>query len=110
MEPKVLAKYAFGLDELPNDSDIEIHNAELSGYKKYQVKDEFYPAIIPQKDEKVVGKLVFNLTDDHIAGLDEYEGDEYVRKPVSVYDVDGKRYVQAECYIWIDKIDRLIEC
>lgn len=110
MEPAVLAKYAFGLDKLPDDTDLVIHNAELAGYKKYQVKDEFYPAIIPAEGEKVIGKLVYNLTDAHIAGLDEYEGDEYIRKSISIYDVDKQKYVQAECYIWIDRVDRLIEC
>lgn len=109
MDPAVLAQYAFGTSKVPSDSGIVVHAARLDGYKKYHVKDEYYPGIIPDTTTFVQGQVVYNLTDANVARLDEYEGDEYERKILPVYDSDLNVTVNVEVYVWIDSVDRLIE-
>lgn len=109
MKQEVLAKYAFGLSILPKSSNIVINKASLQKYKKYHVREENYPAIIFDEKSSVNGVLVYNLTKKNIEMLDEYEGDEYERKFLTVYDHNLKENVKAECYVWIDAVDRLVD-
>lgn len=109
MRPEVLATQGFGLPNLPKDSPLIFHDATLQDYKIYHVKDEYYPGIISYNGSTVSGQIVYNLTQENVKSLDDYEGDEYERETLSVFDNHLKQYVSAQCYIWVDDVTRLIE-
>lgn len=100
--------------------------AILNGWAMYHVDKEYYPGIVTAEESKqietrydnnphlktehtVIGKLVYNLTEEKIKMLDEYEGDEYERKVLHVLDLSKNETVKAWCYVWIDSIDRLVK-
>lgn len=56
----------------------------LKHHKRFALKNRAYPAVVPQKDSEVHGKLVTDITQKEMALLDEYEGSEYKRETVKV--------------------------
>ena len=80
MSEKVLKKI------FPNKTTIKYGNkAILDKYQIFKVINESYPAIFPSSNKRVIGKLLLNISDAEFEYLDEYEGDEYVRKKVHVH-------------------------
>lgn len=81
---------------------LRFQPAKLHGYQRHRVREADYPAIIAaspssQPDRtSVLGTLVSGLTDGDIRRLDTYEGEEYVRKEVSVRVLRGSVHEGAE--------------
>lgn len=58
--------------------------ARLSGYARYCVLGQAYPAIIEASGAEIAGVVYGGLTQHELARLDAYEGPLYVRRHVSV--------------------------
>ena len=79
--------------------------AILHGYVRHDVRDEVYPAIIPQAGNSVTGLVYENLSTGELAQLDAYEGDEYAR---SLVDVDtGQGNITVWAYVWQSDLEQL---
>jgi hypothetical protein len=105
----------------------------LADYSRRKVRDNDYPAIIPQAGASVIGTVVSGLNEMDIIRLDGFEGSMYERKKVrarvleeQVWDGDGKidedawqrvsgvaegerKMVWAETYVWDLEWERLEE-
>ena len=62
----------------------EVGPAVLSGYTRFRVKGEVYPAVVPREDATVEGVLYDEIDARALARLDAFEGEMYSRKTVSV--------------------------
>ncbi len=74
--------------------------ATLSGYSRYRVKGQPYPAAVPEPSGTIHGKVLFELTEEELKRLDQYEGEEYKRVPVRVTLEDG---TETEALVYIYK-------
>ncbi|EPS57256.1 hypothetical protein M569_17564, partial [Genlisea aurea] len=59
--------------------------AVLPHHQRFSIKERVYPAIIPIKDEKVVGKVFLGITPSELHILDDFEDFEYERTKVDVF-------------------------
>ena len=75
-------------------------SAVLEGYRRRVVAGEVYPAIVPDPEEQVVGRLYGGLSSRQIQLLDAFEGDMYQRRVVSL-SIDSGPAV-AETYVLHD--------
>lgn len=64
--------------------EISGEEAILSGYRRGIIRHETYPGIIVAPGEKVCGILYRQLSSHDITILDQYEGEMYLLKPVTV--------------------------
>lgn len=69
--------------------------ASLSGYRRRTVREEVYPAIIPDAKEEVEGVVYFSLSTDAMDRLDRFEGYQYERQMVEVNCGGERMTVQA---------------
>lgn len=81
---------------------IYLGRYRLDDYAMYKVS--YYPGIIPQNDEHVIGE-VYAITADMLPAMDEYEGEGYLyhRRTVTVSNGTEERTVQA--YIYAREVD-----
>ncbi|GAA6056227.1 hypothetical protein JCM3770_002097 [Rhodotorula araucariae] len=106
---------------------LTMTDAVLLDHARLHVKGEDYPAVITSTDgAKVLGRpltsdearvrgvLVEGLTDEDVALLDEFEGDEYSRTPCSVKpllarstDTAATQSFTATVYLWTATLSRL---
>lgn len=91
--------FVYGLfrDQAKNLLGVVEHlgRAYVSG-KIYKV-NEFYPGLVESKNGKVYGDVyVFNR--ENLSQLDEYEGDEYIRKRIMTS-------IGIECWVYVYKYD-----
>ena len=70
-------------------------SAKLEGYRRRRVRGEVYPAIVPCPDETVSGRVYFSLSPAALERLDQFEGQQYERCPVTVTCAAGSLPVQA---------------
>lgn len=64
--------------------------AELSGYRVLGVVDDLFPVMIPgTTDDRASGVIYFDLTDQDLQRLDDYEAHLYERKEVYPVTEDG---------------------
>lgn len=82
-------------------------DARLQHWKRFQVKGESFPAIMPSLGDTVQGILWVGITQEELRKLDDFEGVLYQRVSVDVTDSAGLRY-PAEVYRWT-KTDGLID-
>ena len=75
--------------------------AVLNGYARRAVINEEYPGIIRVTGEKVKGLVYENLLESDLKKLDEYEGNQYVREPVTLELENGKS-LDAFTYVFAD--------
>lgn len=73
--------------------------AIISGYNRFMVSGENYPAIRPDKNSSVVGEVLMNVSAEQLYILDEYEGQSYERITVSVVTDDNAQR-QCETYVY----------
>lgn len=73
--------------------------ASLSGYRRYAVRDETYPAILAQSGAQVAGQLIRGLAAEQLARLDAFEGDDYRRIVVDVFA--EQRLWPAHTYLFL---------
>lgn len=73
-------------------SGVTMTEATIRGYVRRRVAGEYYPALVPQPDGIVVGRLVEGLSPDDIDRIHFYEGDVYDLAPVHAVTADGRRF------------------
>jgi gamma-glutamylcyclotransferase (GGCT)/AIG2-like uncharacterized protein YtfP len=61
----------------------------LKGYRRLRVKDEPYPAIVPDADSRIHGTLYRNVPAPAWERLDKFEGGMYARRQVQIVLGDG---------------------
>lgn len=67
----------------------------LCGYSRRAVKGEYYPAIMPDKEESVDGVLYRNVPASAWDRLDRFEGEMYERRSVRILLADGSTVFAA---------------
>lgn len=72
--------------------------AVLSGYVRYSINNQPYPAIIPASNAQTQGLLYYQVSDADIALLDKFEGEYYQRLPQTL-QLNNQTQLQADCYI-----------
>ncbi len=80
--------------------------AVLSGFKRFQVKDSEYPAIIEFSGSKVDGIVLENVDEKSFQVLTFYEGDEYVCMEKSV--LLGENEIVVKVFIWNGGAEKLM--
>ena len=73
-------------------------SAYVMGYQRYQVRNKNYPGIILENG-MVSGQLYFNISQDIMKLIDEYEGEEYQRIKVEAY-TNPTGVFTAWCYLY----------
>jgi gamma-glutamylcyclotransferase (GGCT)/AIG2-like uncharacterized protein YtfP len=81
-------------------------SAVLDGYRRRVVAGEVYPAIVPDPDEQVSGRLYRGLSSRQTQLLDAFEGEMYQRRTVSLRIAAG--IVAAEAYVLRDAYIRYL--
>ncbi|CAG8555744.1 19098_t:CDS:2 [Racocetra persica] len=82
--------------------------AVLKGYKRYQVRGAWYPAIIKgEENDEAKGVVVKGLTYNDVLKLDDYEGDTYKRIDVKVFVGDSLNSITTQTYVWTASTDLL---
>ena len=61
----------------------------LAGYSRRAVKDEHYPAIVPDEKGRVEGVVYRNVVASAWDRLDRFEGEMYARQVVRIELIDG---------------------
>lgn len=78
-------------------SEAEAREAYLADFASHWVKDQAYPAIVPQNGARAKGLIVRGLSDTDIARLDFYEGGfDYTLQAVQVQTLSG--FEDADVY------------
>ncbi len=89
---------------------IEMVDAVLDGYKRYQIFDgdepRSYPAIQKTEGESVTGRILLNVDEEDLQILDYFEDVGYDRKTERVV-IDGVE-VEVEVYTWPEDLGREI--
>ncbi len=85
--------------------DYAFEKATLEGYARRCVQNEEYPVIFEAK-ESVEGVVYFNISEEDMALLDNFEGVFYERKSLEVIGKEAQRiaveaYVLKACYAHI---------
>jgi len=80
-------------------TDYQHCEASLHGYKRLNIRSEVYPALVPASNYKVAGKLIFNVNNEDIKLLDQFEGDQYHRTGLTVLDINNGQHT-AEVYLF----------
>jgi hypothetical protein len=74
-------------------------SAVVSGYARYAIVGETYPAMIEQKDATVYGIVYFDVDEYDVAVLDAFESTDYRRECVAArIGVNEMRAVEAYIY------------
>ena len=75
--------------------------ARLSHWARHGLRAREYPGALPEPGGRshIDGVVWLNLTERALARLDQFEGSEYVRVPVTVQATDGTAYL-AQVYQW----------
>ncbi|KAH7284649.1 hypothetical protein KP509_34G064300 [Ceratopteris richardii] len=79
--------------------------AFLSDFHRFSIKGRNYPAILPAKGDKVLGRVLFGLSDNELSILDDFEDEEYLRKSVEVQRLEDGSKLQSFAYVWADVDD-----
>ncbi|MBN1957156.1 MAG: gamma-glutamylcyclotransferase [Desulfuromonadales bacterium] len=89
MDPEIMAHVAGGI--------FPSHPARLAGFRRRLVRNEVYPAIIPDVSEDVEGVVYLSLSAEALERLDSFEGEYYERKTVMA-ESNGKK-MNVETYV-----------
>lgn len=71
------------------------------GYARYSVSGMTYPGMIAQAGSSVDGVVYFDISDDDLAILDAFEGENYQRRSVALQLADGRR-IEAQTYLFLE--------
>lgn len=72
--------------------------ATLEQHGCFKVRNELFPGTKPETHRATTGVLYMGLTDPEITLLDQYEGQLYVRKQVTVSTTSGNQ--SSWCYLF----------
>jgi len=71
--------------------DFQSQPAVVRGYAAYRAQGELFPVMVPAGDDETVAGLVyFDVDDEAVAVLDEFESDLYERRDVDAVLEDGQ--------------------
>jgi gamma-glutamylcyclotransferase (GGCT)/AIG2-like uncharacterized protein YtfP len=73
--------------------------ATLSGFRRFLVKDEAYPGVVPDHGGAVPGIVYHGIDSAGWQRLDLFEGTMYQRRPVAIRYEDGREAV-VDCYLF----------
>ena len=82
--------------------------ATLEGYRCEGLYGEVYPGIRSDSSGRVSGVLYHGLSRAGLVALDHFEGDEYLRRVVTVLGDDGHRR-RAWCYVTAPQWQRRLD-
>ena len=85
-----------GQGQEPPRNGLFAVDAMLDGHGKWRPRDR-YPAAKRRVGDKLGGFLIFRITRPMMQLLDNYEGDHYIRRSVTVSTAIGP--MDAECYL-----------
>jgi gamma-glutamylcyclotransferase (GGCT)/AIG2-like uncharacterized protein YtfP len=74
----------------------------LKDFQRYCVKNESYPAVVPQQGGSVEGLVYFDVSQADQLALNQFEGGEYVLRQ---YQIDGLSIAFYE-YVALSRIDK----
>lgn len=78
----------------------------LEHHARFAIDGETYPGVVARSDVRVDGVLYLDVSDDDVARLDAFEGDDYLRGRVEIACSDGT-VRPAEVYVY-RLVDRLL--
>jgi len=81
--------------------------ATLYDYKRLMVRGEDFPGIIPSEGDLVRGRLYFDIDYMSLKRLDEYEGEFYELRDVTVFTEDGMM-ISAYAYVVKDAFRHIL--
>lgn len=84
-----------------------VGEATLNGFRCLAVRNEEYPAIVPQQNAVTRGVLYRNISRDGWGRLDEFEGEMYARRLVDVTLISGET-LQADTYVFRPEFAHLV--
>mmetsp|Transcript_21383 Transcript_21383/g.87345 ORF Transcript_21383/g.87345 Transcript_21383/m.87345 type:complete len:150 (-) Transcript_21383:1370-1819(-) len=90
ISPKVCDRV---LDRVP-----EGYEAVLNGYRRFSLSGRLYPAIKPDPDGAVRGRVILVYASE-ISKLDYFEADEYLRREEKVLEVESGEERTVQVYV-----------
>jgi gamma-glutamylcyclotransferase (GGCT)/AIG2-like uncharacterized protein YtfP len=72
----------------------------LQGYARYALRGETYPGLVPEAAAATDGVLWYEVDDNGLGQLDEFEGDWYERQSVTA--IVGDQPVPAQVYVLVE--------
>jgi gamma-glutamylcyclotransferase (GGCT)/AIG2-like uncharacterized protein YtfP len=78
----------------------------LTDFQRYCVKNESYPAVIPELGGNVEGLVYFDVSQADQLALNQFEGEEYVLRH---HQIDGVSIAFYE-YLALDRLDKREWC
>lgn len=96
-------------DIMKSVAGVELTHAKgvLRGYRRLELKNEHYPAIIEDNGSEVDGIVYFNIPEKGMTRLDNFEGKMYQRRIVEIKLVD-RNIMKVSTYVFKDEYhDRL---
>jgi len=88
-------------------SPLKSTPARLRGFRRFLVKNEKYPGIVPSTEGLVSGIVYHGLTASNWQRLDQFEGDYYNRQAVTVLLEDGQQ-LTVDCYLFRPELSHLL--
>ena len=87
-------------DIMQKVSGLELFSLQaiLSDFQKYLIKEEPYPALIPEKNIQTQGVIYYNISKSALDRLDRFEGKMYSRQIVYAETADYQK-IPAYAYI-----------
>lgn len=73
--------------------------AVLPGYRRFLVRGEQYPGVVPDRGGTVAGLVYHGIDEEGWARLDRFEGELYDRRPVTVRYENGSG-AMVDCYVF----------
>ena len=78
---------------------LPLQTAELTGFRRHQVRRRVFPAIVPDAQGVVPGRLIEGVDPWTLARIDDYEGPPFHRHRVTVSLPDQGDTVEAIAYV-----------
>jgi gamma-glutamylcyclotransferase (GGCT)/AIG2-like uncharacterized protein YtfP len=75
--------------------------AHLKNYRRFAIPNRTYPGVGKDGSGGVSGVVLLGLTEDDVAILDEFEGDEYVRVEETVRLEEEGKDIRAGLYAYL---------
>ena len=79
----------------------------LKGYSRWSVKGEYYPALVPDEEDRVEGVVYRCVPNSGWDRLDRFEGEMYARKLVQIELIDGVTLLAATYVVQPEFLDHL---
>jgi len=90
-----------------NASKLLVQACFVKGYKVVNVRGKWYPQLQRSVDPNLVtfGTLLKNIGSHDWKILDQFEGKQYKRFPILVFDKENEYKIEAQCYMPILRLE-----